>query len=157
MLASLRLNREAFFQQRYQMDLTFVSIIVLAALIFVLSGMVGYLYWQQTHLARMVESMAMVLNGHLAPPPPAPEPSVPEQEDDVQEAEIAEDDRASVEEAAEDGVEHVDGPRSEVEEDIDDYQTKTSKQLQDILTKKGVPFGKRDSKTALLELLKAVA
>jgi len=135
------------------MDLTFVSIIVLAALIFVLSGMVGYLYWQQTQLSQVVQSITMVLNTHLAPPvesPPVEAPLVESPPDDVQEAEIAEDDRASVEET----VEQVEGPQVD---DIDDYQGKTTKQLQDILTKKGVPFGKRDSKTALIELLKAVA
>jgi hypothetical protein len=135
------------------MDLTLVSIIILAAMIFILSGMVGYLYWQQTRLMQSVNSISLALSSHLAPPP-APEVHVElkaETEEDVQETEIAEDDdRASVEEA----VEHVESPPVE---DIDDYQTKTTKQLQDILSKKGVPFGKRDSKTTLLELLKATA
>ena len=130
------------------MDLTLVSIIVLAAMVFILSGMVGYLYWQQTQLSQVVQSITMVLNTHLAPPVESPPVESPP--DDVQEAEIAEDDRASVEET----VEQVEGPQVD---DIDDYQGKTTKQLQDILTKKGVPFGKRDSKTALIELLKAVA
>lgn len=144
------------------MDLTYMAIIVLAAMIFVLSGMVGYLYWQQTRLTQQIQSLAFAISSHLAPQLPAPvvpvnldtEPTAdasPEvEEESVQEAEIAEDDRAS--------VEHVEGPvstPSAEEEDIDDYQLKTVKQLQDVLTKKGVPFGKRDSKTVLLELLKA--
>jgi|APCry1669189472_1035225.scaffolds.fasta_scaffold10440_5 hypothetical protein len=137
------------------MDLTFVSIIVLAAMIFVLSGMVGYLYWQQTRLTQQVQSITLALTSHLAP---VPAPSVPVEEpvaeqEDVQEVEVPEeeDDRVS--------VEHVEGPppqQTEVQEDdVDDIQHKTVKQLHEILTKKGIPFGKRDSKPVLLELLRA--
>ena len=43
----------------------------------------------------------------------------------------------------------------EIPQDIDDYQTKTMPQLRELLNKKGIPYGKRDSKTVLLELLKA--
>lgn len=137
------------------MDLTLVSIIVLAAMIFILSGMVGYLYWQQTRLTQSVQSIAMALTSHLTPPALPVEVEAEAEEEDVQEVEITEDDRVSVEET----IEHVEAPpTAETQgDDIDDYQTKTVKQLQEILAKKGVPFGKRDSKTALLELLKAVA
>ena len=144
------------------MDLTYI--IVLAAMVFVLSGMVGYLYWQQTVLFQRVNSLGYALNSHLtavARPEPeeAQESEVPESSqvieevDEVEEAEEAEesheveDDRAS--------VENVSGPPQEP--DIDDIQTKTTKQLQELLTKKGIPYGKRDSKTTLLELLKATA
>ena len=137
------------------MDLTFVSIIVLAAMIFVLSGMVGYLYWQQTRLTQQVQSITLALTSHLSP---VPAPIVPvAEDDDVQEVEVPEeeDDRVS--------VEHVEGPPQPVErtetvvaeDDVDDIQHKTVKQLHDILTKKGIPFGKRDSKPVLLELLRA--
>jgi hypothetical protein len=41
--------------------------------------------------------------------------------------------------------------------DVDDLQEKTSSELRDLLSKKGIPYGKRDSKTVLLQLLKASA
>ena len=136
------------------MDLTFVSIIILASMIFVLSGMVGYLYWQQTRLMQQLQSITLALTNHLAP---VPAPVVPvESEDTIQEVEVPEeeDDRVS--------VEHVEGPppaentaTNVQEDDVDDIQHKTVKQLHDILTKKGIPFGKRDSKPVLLELLRA--
>jgi len=139
------------------MDLTFVAIIVLAAMIFILSGMVGYLYWQQTRLTQQIHSITLALTSHLTP---VPAPYVPVEQpvsehEDVQEVEVPEeeDDRVS--------VEHVTGPppeQTEVQEDdVDDIQSKTVKQLHEILTRKGIPFGKRDSKTVLLELLRATA
>ena len=154
------------------MDLTFVAIIVLAAMIFVLSGMVGYLYWQQTRLTQQVHSITLALTSHLERPPPPP--AVPVEltaEEDVQETEIEEsgdeDDRVSVVREATEAVEHVEGPpvpapahseptdTTPQEDDTDDIQHKTVKQLHEILTRKGIPFGKRDSKPVLLELLRA--
>ena len=78
------------------------------------------------------------------------EDTVPQQEEDEPEEE--EDDRVSV---AKEQVEVVEGPPTVTEDDIDDIKDKTSSQLRELLTKKGIPFGKRDSKTALLELLAA--
>ena len=152
----------SFFQESKQMDLTYI--IVLAAMVFVLSGMVGYLYWQQTSLVQRVNALSYALSSHLtavARPEPedvqeaeVPESSqVIEEVDETEEAEEVEDDRAS--------VENVSAPpaelKSEPEADIDDIQSKTTKQLQELLTKKGIPFGKRESKTTLMELLKATA
>jgi hypothetical protein len=140
------------------MDLTLVSIVVLAALVFILSGMVGYLYWQQTRLAQTVQSIALAFHTHLTPPP-SEEIALTQEapaEEDVQEAEIAEDDRASVEET----VEHVEAPPAPVPErepDVDDYPSMTIKQLQELLAKKGIPFSKRDSKPTLIEFLKALS
>jgi hypothetical protein len=124
------------------MELQYVTIIVLASMIFVLSGMVGYVYWQQTRMIQHLQSLALALATHVERtrlPEPEPE-SEPESEDD----------RVSVEE----NVDVVEGPPKE---DIDDLQDKSVKQLRELLTKKGIPFGKRDSKTQLLELLKATA
>jgi hypothetical protein len=45
----------------------------------------------------------------------------------------------------------VEGP------DTDDLDGKTKKELQDILTKRGIPFSKGDTKPALISLLKATA
>jgi predicted negative regulator of RcsB-dependent stress response len=136
------------------MDLTYVAITVLASMIFVLAGMVGYLYWQQTHMLQHLQSLALALAAHVEQMR-----QIEREEDDVvQEQEVAppteDDDRLS--------VEKVEGPPEKEEKDsaspdVDDLQSKTAAELRDLLTQKGIPFGKRDSKSTLLELLKAVA
>ena len=153
------------------MDLTYATIVVLASMMFVLSGMVGYLYWQQTRLQQSIQSLSLVVSSLVNPPsleaepesepetqpPPAPSPEpptpVPTNIEEEEEEEEEEDDRVSVEHVTE-------SPRKESVSapiDIDDLQTKTAAQLREILTQKGIPFGKRDSKTVLIELLKATA
>ena len=150
------------------MELTYVTIMVLASMIFVLSAMVGYLYWQQTRMLQHVQSLALALAAHV-------EYSRQQQvvEQIVEETE-EEDDRVSVKEQ----LEVVEGPpatatanatlpvtpppapvtASEVStDDVDDLQDKTSAELRELLTKKGIPYGKRDSKTVLLQLLKATS
>jgi hypothetical protein len=128
------------------MDLTHATIVVLASMMFVLSGMVGYLYWQHTRLNQSIQSLAVVVSSivNVAPPPApheeedeeaVPEPPKPQAEP---EPEPEEDDRVSV-------------------VDVDDLQSKTAAQLRELLDKKGIPYGKRDSKTTLIELLKATA
>jgi len=142
------------------MDLTLVSVVVLAALVFILSGMVGYVYWQQTRLAQIVQSMSLAFQMHLTPPPdPVEEAPAQETEtEEAQETEIAEDDRVSVENDSGETVERVDAPpTSSGEPDIDDYQSMTIKQLQEVLIKRGIPFSKRDSKSTLVEFLKALS
>lgn len=131
------------------MELTYVTIVVLASMIFVLSGMVGYLYWQQTRMLQHLQSLAMALASFVESQRPQPEPeSEPEPE---------EDDRLSVE--VEEKVEIVEGPPSKAptasDDDIDDLDGKTAPQLRELLSKKGIPYGKRDSKSVLLQLLKA--
>lgn len=147
------------------MDLTYVTLIILASMIFVLSAMVGYLYWQQTRMMQQLNSISFAVSSHLASiaPPELPEPESQPEEEEVQEVDVPEeespdeeDDRASVDEH----VEIVSAPPAvlvEPEADIDDIQSKTTKQLQELLTKKGIPYGKRESKTTLMELLKATA
>ena len=139
------------------MELTYATIVILASMIFVLSGMIGYLYWQQTRMLQHIQSLAIVISTHVVPRP-QPEELVDEKEDDVQDTD-EEDDRVSVKE--EELVEKVEGPPEEKKEDdkvdIDELQDKTASQLRDILTKKGIPFGKRDSKPMLIQLLKATA
>lgn len=138
------------------MELTYATIIILASMIFVLSGMIGYLYWQQTRMLQHIQSLAIIVSTHIVPQPqPEPEKE-PDQEHEQEEEE--EDDRVSVKEEE---VEKVEGPppvtEEKKEDDIDDLQDKTAAQLREILTKKGIPFGKRDSKPVLLQLLKATA
>ena len=135
------------------MELTYVTIIVLASMIFVLAGMIGYLYWQQTRMLQHMQSLSTFIASQMTQPPEEHEDEVqplpePEAESDSE----SEDDRLSVEEK----VEVVEGPPKE-EVDVDDLQSKTTSQLKELLTKKGIPFGKRDSKPMLLQLLKAIA
>lgn len=137
------------------MELTYVTIVVLASMVFVLSGMVGYLYWQQTRMLQHIQSLAIVVSTQLTPPAPPPEIE-PEPESEEEKA-VEEDDRVSVKE--EETVEKVEGPPA-VEEpkvDVDDLQDKTKKQLQEMLTAKGIPFSKTDAKPILIQLLKATA
>ena len=132
------------------MELTYVTIVVLASMIFVLSGMVGYLYWQQTRMLQHIQSLALALATHIE----NNRPQVVEQPQVEEESEEEVDDRVSV---VKEQVEVVEGPPKEVAPDVDDLQDKTSAQLRELLTKKGIPFGKRDPKTVLLQLLKATA
>ena len=140
------------------MEFLHASIALLASMVLVLAGMVGWLYWQQTRIFQNMNSIVMVI-GELARPayvePPAEEetptapPSSPEPEKQEEE-----DDRVSVEEQEEsgEGVQTVGGPM-----DTDNLDEKTTKELRDLLTKRGIPFGKRDTKSALISLLKATS
>ena len=97
-----------------------------------------------------LQSLALALAAHV-------EQTRQQVVEDVAPEEEEEDDRVSV---AKEQVEVVEGPPTATEvsqDDVDDLQDKTSAQLRELLTKKGIPFGKRDSKTVLLELLKATA
>ena len=151
------------------MQLTYVAVVVLASLIFVLSGMVGYVYWQQTRMIQNLQSLAVVVSTHFIRPPqpqpqPEPEPeTAPDQEvfadmpalvpADDKLASVKEDDRVSVNE-----VEVVEGPPAESTADAPvDFEKKTAAELKELLTQKGIPFGKRDAKTVLVQLLKATA
>jgi hypothetical protein len=122
-----------------------VSVLVLATMVLVLAGMVGYLYWQQNKLLRSMTSLSSFVASQFTPPlepEPEPQPEVQPEPEPETEAEV-EDDRVSVE-------------KIELEvADVDDLQTKTAAELRELLTKKGIPYGKRDSKNVLLELLKA--
>jgi len=139
------------------MEFLHASIALLASMVLVLAGMVGWLYWQQTRLFQNMNSIVMVI-GELARPPP---PMIPEEteveptttetvpapipEPEPEAAPAPEDDRVSVEKEA------------VPETDTDDLEGKTKKELTDMLTKRGIPFSKSDNKTALISLLKATA
>jgi len=144
------------------MEFLHAAIAMLASMVFVLAGMVGYIYWQQTRMFQNINTVSLVL-GDLAQTvmathhvthaqiesevKPEPEP------ESVQAAEIPtseeEDDRAAPE------AEVVEGPPEPL--DLDAIQDKTKKELHEILTKRGIPFSKSDGKTALISLLKATA
>jgi hypothetical protein len=135
------------------MEFEHAAIALLASMVLVLAGMVGWLYWQQTRMFQNMNNIVMVV-GELASRPTA---ALPEPEDEA-EVEVApapapspaeEDDRVSVEQAPADVVE---GPT-----DVDGLEGKTKAQLREMLTKKGMPFGKNDGKGVLISLLKATA
>jgi hypothetical protein len=139
------------------MEFLHASIALLASMVLVLAGMVGWLYWQQTRLFQNMNSIVMVI-GELARPPPMPiAPPVEEEEVKEKEEPVVEDDRASVEEEEEEPKksEVIEGPPGPI--DTDGLEDKTTKELKDMLTKRGIPFGKRDSKSILISLLKATA
>lgn len=136
------------------MEIERTAIALLASMVLVLAGMVGWLYWQQT---RIVQNMGHIIAaiGELAQRPavvsfPAPAAiKEPELVDEVEPED--EDDRASVEHET---PAVVSGPPPT---DIDDLDGKSKKDLQDILTKRGIPYSKSDTKSALISLLKATA
>lgn len=146
------------------MQLTHVAVVILASMVFVLSGMVGYLYWQQTRMLQHLQSLAGVIAQVVRRPEPEPQPEL--EADDEEELpplvpihEVTEDDdRLS--------VEKVEGPPASAPAPaptpapveappVDDLDKKTAAELRDLLTSRGIPFGKRDAKSVLLQLLKA--
>jgi flagellar basal body-associated protein FliL len=116
-----------------------VSILILATMVAVLAGMVGYMYWQQNRVLQAVSSLSVFVTSQFVKQPEL-------------EVEESEDDRESV---TEEKTEVSKVPVVEVVEDVDDLQGKTTSELKDLLSKKGIPYGKRDSKSVLLQILKA--
>ena len=130
------------------------AVALLGTMVFALVGAVAWLYWQQnklfTNMNSLVGAFSELVEQTRAPvavPEPQPEPEPQPQ---------PEDDRASVAESEKVAApEVVDGPPAPL--DTDALDSKTKKELQDILTKRGIPFGKGDSKNVLVSLLKATA
>jgi hypothetical protein len=144
------------------MEFLHASIALLASMVLVLAGMVGWLYWQQTRIFQNMNSMVMIMSELARPPAPIMmeetevEPTTTEEVEAVK-APVEEDDRMSVEEDEEAPapVQTVDGPPEPI--DTDSLEGKTTKELKDMLSKRGIPYGKRDSKNVLISLLKATA
>jgi hypothetical protein len=143
----------------------FHGIIALLAFgLLVLSGLVTWLYVQQTRLLSAVNSLAIAIS---TPPPvlPPPEPvTIHKVEEETPVAEV-EDDRVSVYEeesvassSEEEPVikEEPEATAPHGEEDVD-YSKKTIADLRDLLSAKGIPFNKSDKKSVLLSLLRATA
>jgi hypothetical protein len=135
------------------MEFEHAAIALLASMVLVLAGMVGWLYWQQTRMFQNMNNIVMVV-GELA----SARASVPEPQPEPEQPVDSVDDRVSVdgEETAPTEPVIISGPPAEAT-DTDDLESKSKKELQDILTKKGIPFGKGDNKNALISLLKATA
>ena len=137
------------------MELLHAAVALLASMVFVLAGMVGWLYWQQTRLFQNMNSVIMAIGDitrMIEKPDPEPEPETTPAPPPAPEP-VDEDDRASVEETQ--TAEVIEGAPAAV--DVDALQGKSKKELQDMLTKRGLPFGKTDAKPVLISLLKATA
>lgn len=138
------------------MDIQEAAVALLAAVVLVLGGIVGWLYWQQQRIFQNLNAVISVV-GELATrpavpisfPEPVPEEKAPEEV--VEET----DDRVSVDAEESPDVAIVSGPPAAL--DTDGLESKSKKELQEILTQRGIPFGKGDNKTALISLLKATA
>ncbi len=102
-------------------------------------------------MAQNMNNIVMVV-GELAT---AREPVVEENTVEVEQME-AEDDRVSVDQEVSKEPLVIDGPPA-ADDGIDGLESKSKKELQDLLAKRGIPFGKADNKNALISLLKATA
>ena len=125
-----------------------LSVLVLATMVAVLAGMVGYMYWQQNKVIQAVTQLSGFVASQFIKQPDL----------EVEEEESEDDDRESVEETAtakEEETSPKEDKPTEIVTDIDDFEGKTAVQLKELLSKKGIPYGKRDSKSVLLQLLKA--
>jgi flagellar basal body-associated protein FliL len=146
---SLRLNIECLFSYKKKMTTTLnLSVLVLATMVAVLAGMVGYMYWQQNKVIQAVTQLSGFVASQFIKQPDL----------EVEEEESEDDDRESVEETAtakEEETSPKEDKPTEIVTDIDDFEGKTAVQLKELLSKKGIPYGKRDSKSVLLQLLKA--
>jgi hypothetical protein len=145
------------------MEFLHASIALLASMVLVLAGMVGWIYWQQTRLFQNMNAVALVigdLNQSLMATVAKPKielATVEPPQETVQQAEIPtsdeeeDDDRLSVEKEAE----VITGAPPPL--DTDGLQDKSKKELQELLTTRGIPYGKADAKNVLISLLKATA
>jgi len=131
-------------------------------MVLVLAGMVGWIYWQQTRLFQNMNAVALVIGdlnqtlmANIVQPKielaTIPEPTETLQRADIPVSDDEEDDRLSIEKEAE----IISGPPEAL--DMDGLQDKSKKELQEILTTRGIPYSKSDAKGVLISLLKATA
>ena len=144
------------------MEFLHASIALLASMVLVLAGMVGWIYWQQTRLFQNMNAIALVIGdlnqtlmANIVQPKielaTIPEPTETLQRADIPISDDEEDDRLSIEKEAE----VISGPPEAL--DTDSLQDKSKKELQEILTTRGIPYSKSDAKGILISLLKATA
>jgi|LakMenE18May11ns_1017448.scaffolds.fasta_scaffold9363877_2 hypothetical protein len=120
---------------------------LLAFGLLVLSGLVAWLYMQQTRLLAAVNTIAIAISSSSVMLEREEEPvkEVEEIKEQPPIKEEEEDDRVSVDDDGE-------------EDDVDtNYSKKTIKELREVLTTRGIPFNKGDKKTDLLSLLAATS
>ena len=131
-------------------------------MVLVLAGMVGWIYWQQTRLFQNMNAIALVIGdlnqtlmANIVQPKielaTIPEPTETLQRADIPISDDEDDDRLSIEKEAE----VISGPPEAL--DTDSLQDKSKKELQEILTTRGIPYSKSDAKGVLISLLKATA
>ena len=131
-------------------------------MVLVLAGMVGWIYWQQTRLFQNMNAVALVIGdlnqtlmANIVQPKielaTIPEPTETLQRADIPVSDDEEDDRLSIEKEAE----VISGPPEAL--DMDGLQDKSKKELQEILTTRGIPYSKSDAKGVLISLLKATS
>ena len=144
------------------MEFLHASIALLASMVLVLAGMVGWIYWQQTRLFQNMNAIALVIGDlnqtlmtNIVQPKielaTVPEPTEVQHADIPVSDDEEEDDRLSVDKEAE----VISGPPAPL--DTDGLQDKSKKELQEILTTRGIPYSKSDAKGILISLLKATA
>jgi len=146
------------------MDFVHGIIALVAGIVLILTGLVAWMYIQQSRMAQAINALAVAVT---APPAsfmvPESEPEQeqepeqeyrPEQEAEHQQGqEHVDDDRVSVHEDEHTGEEET----GVVGEDISDFSGKTVAQLRELLTAKGIPYSKSDKKPVLLSLVQAAA
>lgn len=148
------------------MDFVHGIIALVAGIVLVLTGLVAWMYIQQSRMAQAINALAvavtappasfMVPESQLEPEPePEHEPQQEPRPEHVpeQEQEQEQDDRVSVHEDEHAGEEET----GAVGEDISDFSGKTVAQLRELLTAKGIPYSKSDKKPVLLSLVQAAA
>ena len=148
------------------MDFVHGIIALVAGIVLVLTGLVAWMYIQQSRMAQAINALAvavtappasfMVPESQLEPEPepePEHEPQQEPQQEHVPEQEQEQDDRVSVHEDEHAGEEET----GAVGEDISDFSGKTVAQLRELLTAKGIPYSKSDKKPVLLSLVQAAA
>lgn len=118
---------------------------LLAGMVLVLSGLVAWLYVQQSRQSQALNAIAIALT--------TPPPSYPTPEEVIEKNEAPVDDRVTVEEREEDENDEVEV----VGEDVADLTGKTVVQLREMLTEKGIPFNKSDKKGTLISLVQAAS
>jgi outer membrane biosynthesis protein TonB len=148
------------------MDFVHGIIALVAGIVLVLTGLVAWMYIQQSRMAQAINALAvavtappasfMVPESQLEPEPehePQHEPQQEPRPEHVPEQEQEQDDRVSVHEDEHAGEEET----GAVGEDISDFSGKTVAQLRELLTAKGIPYSKSDKKPVLLSLVQAAA
>lgn len=123
-------------------------IALLSGIVLVLSGLVAWLYVQQSRQSQALNAIAIALT---TPPPsyPTAEEVVAKNEETHVDDRVTVDDRED-EEEDDDEVELVG-------EDMTDLKSKTVAQLREMLTEKGIPFNKSDKKGTLISLVQVAS
>jgi hypothetical protein len=119
-------------------------IALLSGIVLVLSGLVAWLYVQQSRHSQAINALAIALTT-VPPSYPTAEEVIAKHEDD----------RVTVEDH--DDHDEEDDDIEVSGEDMTDLKSKTVVQLREMLTEKGIPFNKSDKKGTLISLVQAAS